>query len=486
MQAAIYIRVSTDDQVRHGFSLAEQREACRSRAAFLGAATIEEYADEGVSGTILDRRGLSRLREAVRNNKINLVVVRDPDRLSRKLSHQLLLTEEFEKAGVKIDFLDFDWKDSSEGRLFYSIRGAIAEYEREKIRDRMVRGKDQKARQGGVPIGFYSYGYNYKPASGKVILSDIEAAVVKKIFNWFVQEDIGMNGVARKLNEMGVPTRKGKGKWHRNVIRQILKNPVYIGLWQYKDTSVKVPDIVDIETWDKAQRKLKEVRRLWSGRSKKNYLLSGIITCFDCNNTMTGVYTNWWGKKERRYTCHKNGPGAKSGGCKPFKALPARVVEKAVWEQIQVWLNDPEKLAKEVVNEEPGEEELKQEISRAKEHLAGVEKGRSSIIDTLALGLIELDTNTKKRLADLKRRKESLEGRIKELETVLNEAQRYLVEMDESRLISKQVLSKLDSLEFQDKKALVRMLVSQVIIKGRSRPGRSSFKDIQITIIARA
>jgi site-specific DNA recombinase len=485
MQAAIYIRVSTDDQVRHGFSLAEQREACRSRAAFLGAITIEEYADEGVSGTVLDRHGLSRLREAVRNNQVDLIVVRDPDRLSRKLSHQLLLTEEFEKAGVKIDFLDFEWKDSSEGRLFYSIRGAIAEYEREKIRDRMVRGKDQKARQGGVPIGFYCYGYNYTPASGKVIINEIEAPVIKTIFNWFTQEDTGMNGVARKLNEMGIPTRKGRGKWHRNVIRQILNNPVYIGLWRYKDTSVRVPAIVDIETWDKAQQKLKEVRRLWSGRSKKNYLLSGIITCSDCGNTMTGVYTNWWGKKERRYTCHKNSQGVKNGGCKPFKALPARIIERAVWEQIRFWLNDPDELAKVVINEEPGEEKLKQEIIRAKEHLAGVEKGRRSIIDTLVLGLIELDTNTKKRLADLKRRKERLEGRIKELETVLNEAQRYILKMSELSLFSKQVLSKLDSLEFRDKKALVRMLVAQVIVKGRSRPGRNGLKNIQITIVAK-
>jgi len=485
MQAAIYIRVSTDDQVRHGFSLAEQREACRGRATSLGATTIEEYADEGVSGTILDRHGLSLLRESIRNNQVDLLVVRDPDRLSRKLSHQLLLTEEFEKAGVKIDFLDFDWKDSPEGRLFYSIRGAIAEYEREKIRDRMVRGKDQKARQGGVPVGFYCYGYNYTPELGKVTLSDIEAPIVKNIFNWFAYKDIGINGVARKLNEIGTPTRKGKGKWHRNVVRQILRNPVYIGLWRYKDISIKVPGIVDTETWDKAQQKLKEVRRLWAGRSKKKYLLSGIITCSDCGNTMTGVYTNWWGKKERRYTCHKNSQGAKSRGCEPFKALPAEIIESAVWKQIQVWLSDPDELAKEAVNEEPREEELKQEISRTREHLTGVEKGRSSIIDTLALGLIELDTNTKKKLADLKRRKERLENRIKELETVLNEAQRYMAEMDELRLISKQVLSKLDSLEFHDKKALVRVLVSQVIIKGRGRPGKNGLRDIQITIIAK-
>lgn len=485
MQAAIYVRVSTDDQVRHGFSLAEQREACRSRATTLGASTITEFADEGISGSTMDRPGLMALRSTVKSNQVDLLIVRDPDRLSRRLSHQLLLTEEFEKAGVRLEFLDFDWKNTTDGRLFYSIRGAIAEYEREKIRDRMVRGKDQKARQGGIPIGFYNFGYNYSPDSGKVTVNDIEAPVVKNIFNWFVYEDIGMNGVARRLNEMGIHTKKGKGKWHRNVIRQILRNSVYMGFWRYKEFSIQVPDIVNGETWDKAQQKLKEARRLWAGLSKNEYLLSGIISCSECGNTMTGVYTNWWDKKERRYTCHKNSQGAKSKGCVPFKALPAEVIESAVWEQIQVWLDDPDALAKEVVSEEPREEELKLEMDRIEEHMKGVEKGRSSILDTLALGLFELDTATKNKLADLKRRKERLERRRKELETIINETLRYTSGLEDLRLLSTQILSKLDTFDFKEKKALIRTLVSQVIVAGRGRPGKNGLRNVQITIIAK-
>jgi len=485
MQAAIYVRVSTDDQVQHGFSLAEQREACRNRAAALGASTIIEFSDEGISGDTLDRPGLTSLRDVARNKQVGLLVIRDLDRLSRKLAHLLILTEEFKKAGVKLEFLDYTWMDTPEGKLLLAVRGAIAEYEREKIKDRMVRGKDQKARQGGIPIGFYNYGYTYNPDSGKVAVNDNEALVVKNIFLWFVYEDIGMNGVARRLNETGIPTRKGRGKWHRNVIRQILRNPVYIGYWRYKDFSIPVPNIIDAETWNKAQQKLKDARRLWAGLSKNEYLLSGLVSCSECGNTMTGVYTNWWDKKERRYTCHKNSQGAKSKGCVPFKAVPAEVVESVVWEQIQAWLDDPDALAKEAVSEKPGEEELRQELARVEEHLKGVEKGRSSILDTLALGLVELDTNTKSKLANLKRRKERLENRKKELETVLNEAHGYISGLEELRLISKQILSRLNSLDFNDKKALIRTLVSQVIVSGRGRPGRNGLKDLQITIVAK-
>ncbi|MFZ5633202.1 MAG: recombinase family protein [Bacillota bacterium] len=485
MHAAIYIRVSTDDQARYGYSLAEQREACGRRATSLGASSITEYADEGISGSLLDRPGLNSLREAVKNGQIDIIIVRDPDRLSRKLAHQLLITEEFEKAGVRLEFLDFDWKDTPEGRLFYSIRGAIAEYEREKIRDRMVRGKNQKARQGGIPIGFYAYGYVYDQETGEIHVDEDEAVVVKNIYTWFISEDIGMNGIAKRLNVAGTPTRKGKGVWHRNVIRQILVNPVYKGQWRYKEYTIQVPALVEAEVWEKAQRKLKEARRLWAGSSRNEYLLSGIISCSDCGNTMTGVFAKWWGKKERRYTCRKSSQGAKNVGCVPSKAIPASVLEEAVWEQVCAWLDDPDTLAREAAGEGPREEELRRELERVEKHMADVEKGREAVLNALASGLFELDGKTRGKLADLKKRKERLEDRKKELETVLQGARRHFSGLEELRTLARGVLSRLDMLEFKEKKALVRALVSQVAVSGRGRPGGQGLRDVGVTILAR-
>ncbi len=485
MHAAIYVRVSTDDQARYGYSLAEQKEACRLRAASLGASTVVEYADEGISGTILDRPGLNSLRETVKNGQIDVIIVRDPDRLSRKLAHQLLVTEEFEKAGVKLEFLDFDWKDTPEGRLFYSIRGAIAEYEREKIRDRMVRGKNQKARQGGIPIGFYAYGYVYNQETGGIHIDEDEAAVIKNIYTWFISEDIGVNGIAKRLNIAGTPTRKGKGIWHRNVIRQILVNPVYRGQWWYKEYTIQVPALVEAEVWEKAQRKLKEARRLWAGSSRNEYLLSGIISCSDCGNTMTGVFAKWWGKKERRYTCRKSSQGAKNAGCYPMKAITARVLEEAVWEQVCAWLDDPDTLAREAACEGLQEEELRQELERTEKHMDDVEKGREAVLNALASGLFELDGKIKGKLTDLKRRKERLEERKRELEAALQGARRHFAGMKDLRTLAREVLSRLDMLEFKEKKALVRALVSQVAVSGRGRPGGQGLRDVGVTILAR-
>lgn len=485
MHAAIYVRVSTDDQAKHGYSLSEQREACRKRAESLNASNIIDYADEGISGSLLDRPGLNSLREAVKNRQLDLIIVRDPDRLSRKLAHQLLITEELEKAGVRLEFLDFDWKDTPEGRLFYSIRGAISEFEREKIRDRMVRGKNQKARQGGIPIGFYTFGYDYDSETGKVNINSNESSVVGDIFRWFTTEDIGMNGIARRLNDAGIPTRKGRGIWHRNVIRQILVNPAFKGQWRYKEYTIPVPALVDSEVWDKAQLKLKEARRLWSGISRNQYLLSGIISCSDCGGTMTGVYTNWWHKKERRYTCRKSSQGAKNIGCNPMKAIPANLIEDAVWEQVCTWLNDPDTLVKETVGDEQKGEELLKQLEQVEKHLANVEKGRETVLNALASGLFELDMKTKNKLADLKRRKERLEERKKELEAVLSGVQRHSSGLEELKSLAQIILSRLDMLEFKEKKALVRVLVSQVIVSGRGKPGGHGLRGIQVTILAR-
>lgn len=482
MRAGTYSRVSTDDQVKHGYSLAAQDEVTYKRAIELGATSVVQFSDEGISGFKLDRPGLNSLRDAVKNNELDLVVIVDPDRLSRKLSIQLLVTEEFEKASIKLEFIDFDWQDTPEGRLFYSIRGAISEFEREKIRDRMGRGKIQKAKQGGIPIGFYNYGYIYDPEKGSPVINEDEARVVADIFKWFSEEDIGMNGIARRLNELCIPTRKSKGGWHRNVIRQILRNPVYIGQWRYKEFIILVPEIVENKIWVNAQKKLKESRRLWAGKSKNKYLLSGIITCLDCGNTMTGIYTNWWNKKLRRYTCHKNSEGAKSRGCKPVKYIPADVLEKEVWEQVCVWLNNPDEIAKQA-EDNIQDTELKTELNKIEKLVATVDKGRQGILDVISSGLFELDDNTTRKLNELKRKRGNLETRKKEIEERLKSSDSRLYRIEELKAIAKEYLTKLNKLSFEEKQFLVRLLITQVIVSGRGKKGVKNLGGVKLSLI---
>jgi len=490
MRAAVYIRVSTDEQAIRGYSAPEQEEAGRRRAREIagdGSLDIEVFADLGVSGATLNRPELTRLREWARDGRLDVIVTRDPDRLSRRLAHQLLLTEEFEKAGVRLEFIDFTWQDTPEGRLFYSIRGAIAEYEREKIRERTVRGRLQKARMGGIPVRVAPYGYDYDPETDEVRVNEAEAAVVRDIFNWFVSEDIGAAGIANRLNDLGIPSKKGR-RWHQNVVTRILSSETYAGVWHYNKydcrgglksgqpaakrpreewVPVPVPAVIDRALWERAQAKLAEARRLWAGRKCEKYLLSGLVTCAECGRPVHGEKINVWGRYVRMYTCRVK-KNRQVRGCVPQKLINADGLEAAVWGKVTALLSDPEMLAGEMLAVQ-GNGDLEKEIGRLEKSLQTLEKGREAILDALTAGLVELDAKTRARLADLKNRKECLLARKRELEAAARGAGDAAARLDELRALAGEALGKLHELSHEEKRALVRELVGQVMVSGSGR-----------------
>ncbi|MGB9868278.1 MAG: recombinase family protein [Bacillota bacterium] len=484
MRAAVYVRVSTEEQATLGYSLAEQKHACISRARELGATSIQVYADEGVSGATLDRSGLAALRNGVSLGEFDVVVCRDPDRLSRKLAHQLLLTEEFERAGVRLEFISFDWKDTPEGRLFYAVRGAISEYEREKIRERTALGKLQKARQGGVPVRFDVYGYEYDPQTGQVRVREDEAAVVREIFERFVG-GWGYNTIARWLNELGIPTRRSRNCWHRQVIAQVIANTAYAGTWYYGKKTygvgkrgrpvqrdqwipISVPPVVDQDLWQAAQLKAQQARRLWANRGRHDYLLSGIVTCGDCALPMSGTWIGFWGKHDRYYTCGRNLEGPTHKGCRPRKFVPAAQLEEAVWAQVKSWLSDPEVVVAEALRCGWETESLSQELARVEGLLAELEKGRQNVLAALARGLLELDVTTETALLQLKRRMEALSQRKREIQAQMTQGAGTGYSLESVRSAAQRLLSQIDSWPFLERRDLVRTLVRQVIVHGRT------------------
>lgn len=493
MKAAIYLRVSTEDQAKHGYSLPSQRELCTARARELGADEIIEVCDDGVSGELLARPGVNALRGMIAKREIALVVCCDPDRLARNLAHQLLITDEIEKAGVLLEFVNFEWQNTPDGRLFYALRGAIAEYEKEKIKERSMRGKIQKAKHGGIPTSILSYGYTLE--NGEVKLHPFESEVVKLIFEWFIAENIGINAIANRLMEQGIPTKKGKTTWRNCVVKRILGNPIYIGSFIYnrldtrnksynrylsEDKKVKakvrpesewikipVPPVIDEIAWQRAQEKIQSTRRLFAGYSYEKYLLSGIISCTDCGNTMRGaVKVNRKGKRTRTYRCVRTEAGVSNQGCRPIKMVKADDVEKVVWEKVSSWLSNPDALIQEF-RKKGTAKHLTDDLNRITNLLKDVERGRDNVLNAMASGLLDLDTKTRKILSDLKNREKQLLARKKEIEAALNKHAVAQSKVWEIRRQAVKFLSELDNLTFEQKQQLVRTLVRQVTITGR-------------------
>ena len=487
----IYARVSTEEQAKKGYSLQDQLAECRKKA---GTDDVIEYVDEGVSGEFLDRPALTKLRQDVRDGLITKVICLDPDRLSRKLMNQLIITDEFDKRGVELIFVNGEYAKTPEGQLFYSLRGAIAEFEKAKINERMSRGRREKAKQGKVIRDYHIYGYDYDPDTSQLVINEQEAEVVRLIFDLFTKPNSfvkGINGIAHFLNKKKIPTKRRVGIWHRQVIRQILMNRAYIGeFYQNKWNTegmlankhlpsgeripmklrpkeewilVPCPPIVDTETFEHAQKLLQEARRRWAKQGIRKYLLSGLVRCGECGNTMTGRRSNNWGKHVLEYSDVKNTAGAKNPGC--GMRIRTEKLDQEVWETVVRWLNQPDEIAaaSEAETETNKTSIEEAEIARLEEDIEKTRKGRQRLLKLFAEGLDISEEEVRQSIKELKEKEETLLKQLEELKQSIqslkqsNYSQKLLKEAAEYYFNKGK-----EELTFEDKQALIRHVVREV------------------------
>src|SRR3990172_11622662 len=153
------------------------------------------YRDDGYSGATLNRPGLDRLRDQAGMAAFELVLITEPDRLARKYVHQVLLIEELNKLDCKVEFMDRPMSDDPYDQLLLQIRGAVAEYERNLIAERMRRGRQAKLRAGSLlPWTRAPYGYILDPERprdpGRVRIDPVKANIVRQIFAWYTDPEI--------------------------------------------------------------------------------------------------------------------------------------------------------------------------------------------------------------------------------------------------------------------------------------------------------
>src|SRR5262249_28288707 len=160
-----------------------------------------------------------RIRDLVRQRLVHAVIVYDLDRLSRKLAHQLLLSEEFEQAGVALRIVTMpDGAKTPEAQLLANVRGVIAEYERAKILERTERGRRGRAKEGFVPGGVVPLGYTYVRLGTKgahYVINQEEASLVQRIFQMYVHDGFSINAIAQQLTMERVPTQRPPCPWPR-------------------------------------------------------------------------------------------------------------------------------------------------------------------------------------------------------------------------------------------------------------------------------
>ena len=312
---AIYVRVSTDWQAEQGYSLQSQIDACIARAHELGAQTIKNYVDDGYSGAYLERPAMDELREALRSKVYDTVICYDPDRLSRNLSHQLIITDDIDRSGAELIFVSVKFERSAEGRLFYSMRGAFSAYEREKIRERTMRGKRGKLKTGKVINDSHVYGYDYDAKACQYIINPYEADTILKIYHWYLIDRIGGGeAIAQYLSAKHIPSPAGKEQWSPSTVRSILTREMYTGKYysqKYyhkkigpkkeiripRDKSewipMTAPAIITPTMYFDACELMTKKRtyKTWK-HNTKIYLLQGLLVCGNCGKKMSVLTSN--------------------------------------------------------------------------------------------------------------------------------------------------------------------------------------------------
>jgi site-specific DNA recombinase len=159
MEVALYARVSTTRQ-QLDQTIEQQIERLREYVTEQTEWCLEEkhiYLDDGYSGAKLNRPGLDRLREHVAKAEFEVILITSPDRLARNYVHQMLLIEEFQNLGCQVQFVERPMSQNPHDQLLLQIRGAVAEYERSLITERMRRGRRAKLRSGRMVSSGYSY-----------------------------------------------------------------------------------------------------------------------------------------------------------------------------------------------------------------------------------------------------------------------------------------------------------------------------------------
>src|SRR5215210_5509867 len=227
-RAILYARVSTEEQAKSGYSLAQQMETLRGYAAGEGYEVLEEVTDPGQSGASLERPGMDRVRDLVAAGDVSVVLGQDRDRIAREPAYHYLLRREFEEHGTKIRAMNDRGDDSPEGELTDGILDQLGKFERAKTAERSRRGKLRKAREGKViAIHTPNYGFKYNATRDGYEVDEEAMRVVRRIFRMVGSERRTLYAVKRTFEREGVPTPSGARFWHAKCIRNYISEDVY-------------------------------------------------------------------------------------------------------------------------------------------------------------------------------------------------------------------------------------------------------------------
>jgi site-specific DNA recombinase len=363
-QIVLYMRVSSEEQADRG-TIDAQRDFLRQFASLYQLPIVNEYTDDGVTGTLPlgERPEGRRLLQDAETRRFGCVLVYRLTRLGRSLKALTEAHDVLSRCGVTIRSATEPFDTSTPiGTFLFQLLGSLAELDRAQVLEQLTRGRDRVARNGKWTGGLVPFGYtvdrngcltpNQRLVDG---LGMTEAEVVHDLYQRMAA---GSSSVAeaRRLNALGVPTtryysngtmRAYGQKWHPGPIAGMITNPTYRGTHvldsRYGAIERHVPPLVDVALWEQANAQLKRNQRLPKSNATRTYLLRGLITCGQCGSAYVGqVFTFRSGNQGTYYRCCGRSPDhyARQNKCRA-RVVNALWLERLVWEDCRTFICTP-------------------------------------------------------------------------------------------------------------------------------------------------
>lgn len=374
----LYIRVSTEEQARHGYSLGAQLEELQAFSNQFCMKVAGIFTDEGVSARkeVQKRKGLRELLAAVERGETDYILFIKLDRWFRSVREYYRVQDilDAHNVGWKATLEDYDTATTN-GRLNLNIRLSIAQDESDRTGDRIRFVNDSRVRNGGVISG--SFPLALCPKDGRVYIDENKAEIVKALFRYYEKNGAVRPCVDYIRDNFGV--RLGY-----NTIKRILCNPLYVG--KYRDNNNYCPAIISITQFKAVQRMLSACT---STRERTHfYIFRGLIVCPECGRRMGGWAQNdpKTSKIYLRYRCNKR--YTDKNCCNTFTPWEGKIEEyllENIKEHIKAHLFSFESKKKQVATPKDEAAKIKRKIDRLKslyiEELITIEDYRTDYLE---------------------------------------------------------------------------------------------------------
>lgn len=444
-----------------------------------------EVFSEIVSGGSLERKEYNKMVEKVKSGELNGIWVFKYDRLDRNLESYVSFVNVCKKYKIRFWVGDEEYNLSDSGdRLNVGFRSMFGEYERERIKERMIIGKEEKLKKGEMIIG--NVGYGYKRVDGKIVINENEGKWVKIIYNLFLDKRVkSYNDVKRRLDLKYDDVDKKIGL---SLIVKILNNDRYLGVKEvvFNDKKYKYEyeGLVSEDIFNKCQSKLNDLSRLRRRRNDEGeFLLKGKVFCGDCDNNMWIVgseskLSDGSVKYYRYYSCNNIVKKRKyrwnnkdvSVDCESIRRnkISLKNVDNIVWEILFDVLVRSEVIINEYKNKFKGEKlDLSKKKSRLNYYKNKLDKDSEKFIKEMrSIGEDKIFEDVLNNLKnEFRLNKVKSEKRIKELELDISNIESLNNSDDILENISNDLKVKFYDDKLKNKKDLIEKYIEKVCVK---------------------